>query len=158
MVSWIGMRQEPLLYDRDPRYAGNTKYHLSIMWKLAVDGVTAFSTKPLQWAGFFGASLILMAFGLFMVGAACWFAGARGGGWLGLLSLVTFLSGTQLVSLGILGEYVGRISEQSRARPMFLIERLECSAKSAGPMRFPVPPAADWREALPPTEKSTVAA
>jgi dolichol-phosphate mannosyltransferase len=124
MVSWIGFRQEPLLYDRDPRFAGETKYTLRKMLRFAADAVTGFSIKPLALASFVG----LFACGAaLVVGVAAVINGLLGGslgGWLGLTSLVTLLAGVQLLALGILGEYLGRLYEESKGRPLFVIERI----------------------------------
>jgi polyisoprenyl-phosphate glycosyltransferase len=128
MVSWIGHRQQALLYDRDPRFAGETKYPLRTMWKLAVDGVTSFSIKPLQWAGWLGLIVCVAGMGLLAAALIAWLHNAAGSGWLALLAGMALLGGAQLVGLGILGEYVGRLCEQSRGRPMYLIDRIECSA------------------------------
>lgn len=128
MVSWIGFRQEPVLYDRDPRFAGETKYTLGKMLKFATDAVTAFSIKPLQWASFLGAATGLL-------GLACLFAALGTFFWEGPTGLLTILAaigivgGSQLLSLGILGEYLGRLYEQSKGRPLFLIDRIEAASQ-----------------------------
>lgn len=120
MVSWVGYRQEPILYDRDARFAGETKYPLRKMWKLAVDGITSFSTRPLQWSATAGFLVAFVGLILLGIGVGRWFDGTMIlAGWL------TCLAGTHLISQGILGAYVGRISEQGKGRPLFLIERIE---------------------------------
>ncbi|MBM4068003.1 MAG: glycosyltransferase family 2 protein [Planctomycetes bacterium] len=131
MVSWIGFRQEPLHYDRDPRYAGETKYPLRKMWNLGVDAVTAFSVKPLQAAGVLGLLSILGGVGLLLATLITWVAGGEGALWLGLFAFLAVLGGVQLLGLGIVGEYLGRLHENSRQRPLFLIESIRRFVPSA---------------------------
>lgn len=124
MVSWIGLRQEPLLYDRDPRFAGETKYPLRKLWNLAVDAMTAFSVKPLQAASVLGVFTLLGGVGLLAATVVVWLAGGADAVWLGLFAFLALLGGAQLLGLGIIGEYLGRLIENSRQRPMFLIESI----------------------------------
>jgi dolichol-phosphate mannosyltransferase len=124
MVSWIGYRQAPLLYDREPRFAGETKYPLRKMWKLAVDAVTGFSVKPLALASLVGLATSVFALGLFVYAVVRWLAGGTVTGWTSLMVTVSMLSGVQLLVLGIIGEYLGRLYEQSKGRPLFVIERV----------------------------------
>lgn len=121
MVSWIGFSQQPLLYDRDPRFAGETHYPLRKMIRLAIDAITGFSIKPLQIA-----SLLGLAVGLLCVLIVFWavivFALHRTvPGWASIVVVVSLLSSVQLIVLGILGEYLGRLYEQSKGRPLFII-------------------------------------
>ena len=125
MVSWIGYRQEPILYDRDPRFAGETKYPLRKMWRLAVDAVTSFSTQPLHFAAYLGVLMLLASFGLLGGGTVQWLAGAAPDRLLVQLGAMGFLGSLQLIGLGILGAYLGRLCDQSKGRPLFLIERVE---------------------------------
>jgi dolichol-phosphate mannosyltransferase len=136
MVSWIGFRQEPLLYDRDPRFAGETKYTLRKMLRFALDAVTGFSIKPLSIASFVGAFSCLAAFLLGAAAVGAWLMG-RTAGWLGLSALVTLLAGVQLMAIGILGEYVGRLHEESKGRPLFIIEQIV--GRRASPMKLTIP-------------------
>lgn len=133
MVSWIGYRQEPLLYDRDPRFAGETNYPFRKMWKLAVDAVTGFSLKPLQLAGGLGACSLLASVGLFFAALASWLMGGPATLWLALFAFLALMGGAQLLGLGIIGEYLGRLYEQSKGRPLFLIDTIECSGNFAVP-------------------------
>lgn len=121
MVSWIGFRQVPLMYDRDARFAGETNYPFRKMFRLALDAVTAFSIKPLQiatWIGLFTGFvavviLIYAVYGFFFLQAVP--------GWTSVVVAVSLLSSVQLFVLGILGEYIGRLYEQSKGRPLFII-------------------------------------
>ena len=124
MVSWIGYPQTEFLYDRDPRLAGETKYPLRKMVGFAIDAITGFSTAPLRIsaaAGFVCAGLSALL-GLYVLIA--WMAGATVEGWSSIALLVLFMGGVQLIMVGILGEYVGRLYMQSKARPMFVIEEV----------------------------------
>lgn len=123
LVTWVGYNQTPILYDRDARHAGSTKYPLSKMVKFALDGITGFSSQPLRLASHVGlffamASLALMLFlMLYKIG------GGEGiiPGWTSLAVAVLFLGGVQLLAIGILGEYVGRIYDQVKRRPLYLV-------------------------------------
>ena len=130
MISWIGFRQVPLSYDREPRFAGATKYPLRKMIHFALDAITAFSTKPLalaSWAGIGGGlfSIVLLAYALIS-----WLGGGAVVGWTSLMATVTLLGSAQLVVLGVLGEYIGRMYEQVKGRPLFIIERIVRSSGS----------------------------
>jgi dolichol-phosphate mannosyltransferase len=124
MISWIGYRQEALPYDRDARYAGETKYPLRTMLKLAVEAITGFSTKPLHFASFAGAATVLLALLMIAFGAVRWLTGT-GEAMLMIVGWLTLLGGVQLLGQGVLGAYVAQLSEQSKGRPLFLIDRIE---------------------------------
>jgi dolichol-phosphate mannosyltransferase len=124
MVSWIGFRQEALLYDRDARFAGETKYPLRKMFKFAVDAITAFSVKPLTFASLAGLLASAIGLGLFVYSLIAWTIGGTVSGWTSLMASVGVLGGMQLLVLGIMGEYLGRLYEQSKGRPLFLIDRI----------------------------------
>lgn len=120
MVAWVGGRQVPLLYDRDARHAGQTKYPLFRMLRLASDAITGFSRRPLQVATFTGLLAALFSVGLALYSVMGWLLGVTVPGWTSLMSAVGFLSALQFLMLGIIGEYLGRLYEESRARPLFL--------------------------------------
>ena len=124
MVSWIGFRQEPLLYDRAARQAGETKYPFFKMLRFSVDAITAFSVRPLVFATWLGVLSALFGVGVLIYGLISWMAGVTVTGWSSLISAVALLSSAQLLVLGILGEYLGRLYEQSKGRPLFVIERI----------------------------------
>lgn len=128
MVSWIGYRQEPLLYDRDPRFAGETKYPLRKMLKLAADGITAFSIVPLRLASWLGIVTSLAGAAFSLAALIAWL-GNGPAGWLGLVAVLMLLGGAQLIGLGIMGEYVGRLYEESKGRPLFLIDNIITSRR-----------------------------
>jgi polyisoprenyl-phosphate glycosyltransferase len=124
MVSWIGFNQVPLLYNREPGFAGETKYPLRKMWRLAIDAVTGFSTKPLRFANLAGLLSSLLAFGVVIYSLISYFEGKRVVGWTSVIAVVAMLSGIQMFVLGILGEYIGRLYEESKSRPLFLIDQI----------------------------------
>ncbi len=122
MVAWAGFRQTALSYDRPERFAGKTKYPLRKMMRYAADGILSFSTRPLQMSialGLMSAFLALVGIGyaLFMrIFTSTWVEG-----WTALMIAVLFLGGVQLLSLGILGEYVGRIYSEVQRRPLYVV-------------------------------------
>jgi glycosyltransferase involved in cell wall biosynthesis len=133
MVAWLGGRQTELLYDRDPRYAGTTNYTLGRMVRLAVDGVTGFSTLPLRLAGVLAGLGVLIA-GLILVYALVgFFSGRAATGWTSLALITVFFSTAQLVCLGVLGAYLGRTYMQVKGRPLYLID--EIVTADPGPAR-----------------------
>ena len=124
MVSWVGFRQEPIRYDRDARAAGETKYPFRKMLRFALDAVTSFSTKPLALAGLLGLATAGVGFTLLCYTLGSWILGGTVSGWASLMTAMAFFSSVQLLVLGILGEYLGRLYEQSKGRPLFLIEQV----------------------------------
>lgn len=128
MVSWIGMRQVPILYDRDARYAGETKYPLRKIIRFAIDAITGFSVAPLRLASFLGViaaglSLLLMIYTL-----GSWLLGSTIAGWTSLTSIVLLIGSVQLIVLGIIGEYLGRLYVEAKRRPLFVIEAIQSQA------------------------------
>lgn len=125
MVSWVGFRQVPLRYNRHERAAGVTKYPLHKMIKLALDAITGFSIKPLRLATYFGLGMGMLTFlgGCYVFGG--WLFGGRVvPGWVSLMITVLLLGSMQLVFMGILGEYVGRIFVESKRRPLFIVREI----------------------------------
>lgn len=138
MVSWVGFRQEPILYDRDARFAGQTKYPFSKLFSLAVDGILSSTCKPLRFALPVGIAAITVSFIFGAYALFSWiFVSRTPQGWASLLSAVALFGGFQLVVLGILGEYLGRIYEQTRGRPMFLVESVIRSGEEPPPPSLP---------------------
>jgi dolichol-phosphate mannosyltransferase len=125
MVSWVGFRQAPVLYERDPRFAGQTKYPFGKLLRLAIDGLISSSLKPLKFGFFVGGLAIVVSGVLGVYALASWlFVNKTPQGWTSILLAVVFFGGVQLLILGILGEYVGRTFEQTRGRPLFLVDRV----------------------------------
>ncbi len=131
MVSWVGYNQTSIEYDRDERYAGSTKYPLGKMIRFAMDGITSFSDIPLRFASYLGFAvsavafiyaLVVIAFKLFSLRPPAYTPG-----WASTIVAVLFLGGVQLMSLGILGEYLGRVYDEVKGRPLYLISEIERS-------------------------------
>lgn len=126
MVSWTGFRQIPLPYDRAPRQAGDSKYPLRKMIHFAMDGIISFSLAPLKlaiWTGFF--AIWVAVAGIVVAILDRLFERDLTRGWASLFVAVLFMGGVQLVSLGILGEYLGRIYTEVKRRPLYVVhERL----------------------------------
>jgi len=125
MVSWIGGKQVPLYYNRDARFAGITKYPLRKMIRFAVDAITGFSTVPLRLATWLGVVAAVVAVFVSIYALYRWFTNDVVPGWASTLIVSAFLSGTQLVVLGIIGEYLGRLVEEAKRRPLFLIRTIK---------------------------------
>lgn len=123
IFAWMGFQQEALLYDRDERFAGSTKYPLKKMIKLAWDAVLSFSEKPLAMVMRLGVLISFAAFSIagFFIIASILNYGWRAPGWLSIILVLLSLSGVQLISIGFIGSYVIRIYRQSKNRPLYLI-------------------------------------
>ena len=126
MVSWLGFSQIAVPYTRAARYAGSTKYPFFKMLRLATDGILSFSVTPLRlatWTGFAASGLAIL--GILYALYAHFFAAGLVKGWTSSLIAVLFIGGVQLICLGIIGEYVGRIYGESKRRPLYFVrERL----------------------------------
>ncbi len=126
MVSWVGFKQIPVSYCRAPRFAGETKYPLFRMIRFAVDGILSFSIVPLRLATLigFGASSLALVGCLWALGVRLltnrWFPG-----WTSVMLAVLFMGGVQLLCLGILGEYLGRIYGETKRRPLYIVREMK---------------------------------
>ncbi|WP_425464909.1 glycosyltransferase family 2 protein [Paenibacillus dokdonensis] len=122
LVSWVGFRQTAVEYVRDERYAGESKYPLKKMLKLSMDGMTSFSSKPLKAAGIMG--ILIAAAGfiyLLVVLIEKWFTDVTVPGWSSLIALQILFSGCILMFLGVIGEYLGRIYDEVKQRPLYIV-------------------------------------
>jgi len=119
LVPWIGFPSGTVSYKREERAAGSTKYPLSKMVRLAFDSITNFSAAPLRLATWLGASAVVMCLLLFGYAVVRFLTGATIAGWTSLFVAVLFLGGAQLMCLGLLGEYVGRIYTGVQGRPAY---------------------------------------
>ncbi len=124
MVSWIGLRQEPLKYERAARYAGTTKYPLKKMIRFAFDAVTGFSTQPLRMASYLGIFVGFSGLLLLFYVAIGWFRGSVVEGWTSLMVVVVTLASAQLLVMGIMGEYIGRLYVEAKRRPLFVVDEV----------------------------------
>ena len=128
MVSWVGFRQTALSYQRAARFAGASKYPLRKMVRFATDGILSFSTKPLQMAvalGMLSASVALL--GIIYALTLRIFTDLWVEGWTALFIAVMFVGGAQLLCIGILGEYIGRIYSEVKKRPLYVVQELSAS-------------------------------
>jgi dolichol-phosphate mannosyltransferase len=126
LVSWVGYRQVAVTYDRDERFSGSTKYPFSKMLRFAIDGITSFSDVPLRIATWFGFGVSAIAFivALVEIGIKI-FTGYNLPGYTSTIFAILFLGGVQLIGIGILGEYVGRIHDEIKGRPLYLLASVE---------------------------------
>ena len=122
LFSWIGFNKKELLFDREPRAAGNSKMNFLKLFGLAVDGITSFSVAPLRLASILGIIISSIAFMylLFVIAKTLLF-GDPVAGYPSMISIILFMGGIQLIVLGIIGEYVGRIFYEAKRRPDYLV-------------------------------------
>lgn len=122
LFGWVGFKQTALEYDRLPRYKGRTKWNYWQLWNLAIEGITSFSALPLKVWSYMG---LLISFGafiyaLFLIVRTLIF-GIDVPGYASLMVAILFMGGVQLISLGVIGEYLGRIYAEVKRRPLYLI-------------------------------------
>jgi glycosyltransferase involved in cell wall biosynthesis len=123
MFSWIGYKKKEITFDRDPRAAGEVKQNYRKLINLAIDGITSFSTTPLRIASFFGLLVSIVAFiYLFYVVIKAAVSGDPVAGYPSLMAVILFIGGVQLLSLGVIGEYIGRIFKEVKQRPLYYVE------------------------------------
>jgi dolichol-phosphate mannosyltransferase len=132
MTSWIGFRQTGVEYRRDARYAGETKYPLRKMVRFAFDAVTSFSTAPLRMVSGLGLLMVVFCLAYLVYALVVRFATHSAvAGWTTVVVLLLLIGGIQMLSLGIVGQYIARIFEEAKARPLYLVdERVEPAGHS----------------------------
>jgi len=125
LFSWVGFKQTPFEYERKERFAGKTKYPLKKMLKLAKDGIFSFSIKPLKIVGTMGTISIAISLIILIYAILSYIFDWNNltAGWTSLMVTMTFLSGMILISLWMIGEYIGRIYDETKRRPQYIIER-----------------------------------
>lgn len=123
LFTWVGYRQKAVVYDRDPRFAGESKWNYWRLWNFALDGITSFSSAPLKIATYFGFAVALVAFvfGAWVLLKAILY-GDPVQGYPSLMVVILFLGGVQLMALGVLGEYIGRLYVEAKQRPLYFID------------------------------------
>lgn len=124
MVSWIGFHQIPVQYERPERFAGETKYPVRKSLVLAFDAITSFSYAPLRLASYIGAGVSIFAFIYILIVIFLKFEGINLPGYTSMMASILLLGGMQLLVLGIMGEYIGRIFEQGQGRPLYIVEKI----------------------------------
>lgn len=127
MVSWIGFRQDAVVYDRDARFAGESKYPIRRMVRLAIDAITGFSVKPLMLAAYLALASGALSVLFIFYAVLSWLSGEAALGWSSLMVVLCLMSCLQFLMLGIQGQYLGRLYEQSKGRPLFIIDRVMTS-------------------------------
>jgi dolichol-phosphate mannosyltransferase len=125
MTSWIGFKQTGVQYAREARYAGESKYPPRKLIRLALDGITSFSTAPIKLVTAIGFALVV-----FCAGVLAWtlyvrfFTSHHPQGWTSVIAVVLLLGGVQLLSLGVIGQYVARIFDETKQRPLYLVDEV----------------------------------
>ncbi|MDE3060924.1 MAG: glycosyl transferase [Pseudomonadota bacterium] len=122
-MAWLGFRQAAVEYTREARYAGNTHYPLRAMFRLAGEGLTSFSTRPLQLATWLG--LVLMLFSLILLAYVflSWLLFNTVRGWTSLAAIFLMSQAVQWLMLGIIGNYLAVIFREAKARPLYLVDK-----------------------------------
>jgi dolichol-phosphate mannosyltransferase len=140
MTVWVGYRQAAVPYDRDPRYAGETKYTLSKMVRFSLDAISSFSHRPLQLATLMGFAVSTLAFIAIPIVIVLRILGSYLPGFSSVMLAVLLLGGIQLIAIGIIGEYVGRIYDEVKGRPLYLV-RSRINVTEHETTEPPLPPA-----------------
>lgn len=141
LFGWVGFNRAALPYRREARLAGDSKFNFWRLWNFALEGITSFSTAPLRLATYLGVATALVAFGyaLWIIGKALFF-GDPVAGWPSMMAVILFLGGVQLIALGLIGEYLGRLYEESKQRPIYLVQDWRPAAGvSSGATKQPAP-------------------
>lgn len=135
MTGWIGFRQTGVPYTREARFAGASKYPPSKLVRLAFDGITSFSTAPIKLVTALGFALVV-----FCVGVLAWtlyvrfFTSDHPQGWTSVIAVVLLLGGVQLLSLGVIGQYVARIFDETKGRPVYLVDEVVETVRESEPV------------------------
>jgi dolichol-phosphate mannosyltransferase len=124
MIAWIGFKQVPFAYDRQERFAGETKYPFKKMMRFALDALTGFSSAPLKLASHAGLWLSFGSVLLILYIAYAWLAGRIIPGWTSLMLVVVILGAIQMFVLALMGEYIGRLYNESKRRPLYIVEEV----------------------------------
>jgi dolichol-phosphate mannosyltransferase len=134
MFSWVGFRQIGVPYDRDERFAGETKFPLGKMMRFAIDGIVSFSSAPLRLALALGFLVSAVALLYGFVAILLKVSGAfTVSGWTSVIFVTSLLGGVQLIVLGVVGEYVGRTYEESKNRPLYIVNQSAGLSETTGP-------------------------
>ena len=133
LFAWVGFRQTAIAYEREPRAAGSSKFNYWRLWNFALEGITSFSTAPLRVATYLGLTTAIAAFcygGWIITRTLLW--GDPVQGWPTMMAVVLFLGGVQLMALGIIGEYLGRLYLEAKQRPLYLVQDWQPAIPEAG--------------------------
>lgn len=126
LFAWVGYKQKQLYFEREPRAAGQTKWNYNKLWRFAIDGITSFSYLPLRFATWIGMTVATFAFiyGLVII-IKTLMLGADVPGYPSLMVVILFLGGIQLTALGVIGEYLGRMFNETKQRPLYLVDEFK---------------------------------
>jgi polyisoprenyl-phosphate glycosyltransferase len=136
LVSWVGLKQVPLVYDRAPRFAGKSHLPFGKLLALALDGITGFSILPLRIASYFGLATGVVGLAMLAYSIGSWLLSLAPPGWTSETTIILVMGSAQLMVLGIVGEYIGRLYMESKRRPIYLIDRIvqqEATEGAEGP-------------------------
>ena len=133
MFPLVGFKSTSVYYERNERLAGKSHYPLKKMLALAFDGITSLSVKPIRIITGLGVSISIVAFLLIIYALAAWIGGRTVAGWASTLIAVAFLGGIQMISLGVIGEYVGKIFLETKRRPRYIVSERTKEMESATP-------------------------
>lgn len=136
MVAWIGFKQVPFAYDRDERFAGETKYPLKKMVRFALDALTGFSSAPLKLASHAGLMLSIGSLLIIIYIAYAWAAGRNIQGWTSLMLVVVVLGAVQMFVLALMGEYIGRLYNEAKRRPLYIVQEVAGREPRAGRLGY----------------------
>jgi len=125
IIPLLGLRSDIVYYDRKERFAGESKYPLKKMLSFAWDGITSFSVAPLRFITFLGVGVLVLSFFLALWVLVSKLSGEAVSGWTSMMLIVLFLGGVQMLSIGIIGEYIGKIYKETKRRPRFFVEKIE---------------------------------
>lgn len=131
LFAWIGFPQKSVPYRREPRYAGQTKWNYWRLWNFALEGITSFTIAPLKVATYLGLATALLSFvyaGLVILKTLLYGDPVRG--YPSLMAALLFFSGVQLIGIGLIGEYLGRVFDETKRRPLYLVKRYEAGQRS----------------------------
>jgi polyisoprenyl-phosphate glycosyltransferase len=147
IISWLGFRQTAVEFVREQRFAGETKYPLKKMIRFAFDAITSFSYKPLKLASYFGglvslAGFVYMAVVLYQK----FFTNKTVAGWTSMMAVSLIFNGVVLIMLGIIGEYIGRIYDEAKGRPLYVVRETLNFSRHGAPQK---PALSEWKEADP---------
>ncbi len=133
LFAWVGYKQKQIYFEREPRAAGMTKWNYNKLWRFALDGITSFSYLPLRFATWIGMFVAIFAFlyGATIIAKTVIF-GNDVPGYPSLMVVILFLGGIQLTALGIIGEYLGRMFNESKQRPLYLIDEFHPPENNQG--------------------------
>ena len=134
LFAWIGFPAKAVLYDRDARHAGGTSFNYWKLWNFALEGITSFTVMPLKVASYFGLCVSVLA-GIYaaqMMVRTILF-GNPVAGYPSLMAVILFLGGAQMLTLGVIGEYLGRVFNETKQRPLYLVERHLAASATASP-------------------------